>query len=779
MERIVGRVPADFRKDPGAWSALVHPDDRAESDEIYATLRSAGSASGTYRVVRPDGAVRWVEDRAWLAADVLPSGPCFVGIVNDVTDRRLAEEEVRRSEESLRALLNATHASIYLIDGQRRLAAVNEVGARALGFAPSELIGRSAAECMPPDVAARRLGWIEGLFTGGGPAELEDEWQGRAFRARAYAIRDGSGAVGRVAIYAEDVTEARRTERALVESEARWRAISGVMSDFAFSFLVEPDGAIQREWVTPSLDRIAGVSVAEEISEGSWLELVHPDDRDFVLAEARATAAGGAPRAATFRIVTRAGVVRHLRISGRPVPDPDGRPVVHLVGAGQDVTEQVRAEEALRRSEERFRHEALHDALTGIANRRAFLEQAARAVDRARRRRHAIAALLYLDLDRFKPVNDRLGHERGDELLAGVARRLEASVRPGDVVGRLGGDEFGILLDDVKGAGEAIRVAERVQRAVAEPFDLSGHEARVGASIGIAFSTSGGSAEELLREADMALYRAKRRGPGRTELFDAAMQAAAALQMELEAELATALDRSEVQVLFQPVVSLEDRGVCGAESLLRWRHPRRGVLVPADFLELAEETGTIVPIGRWALRQACRAAAGWPAARGRPLRLLVNVSARELREERFAGEVFEALSASRLSPERLELEVSEATLAAEAWGTPERLDELVREGVRLSLDDFGRASLPLSRLRLPFRVLKLDRSLVRRAPGDGGLARAAVALAHTLGLTVVAEGVETAEEMDAVREAGCDEAQGSFVSPPLPADELCGVLSGP
>lgn len=777
--RIFGRPAESLASDFGRFVEAVHPDDReAIGPRALERVLTEGSGTAEYRVLRPDGSVRRVEDRASIWRDAGGAAAWIVGIVSDVTERRRAEQDLRQSLQNLRALMNATHESVFLIGDDGTVLAANETGAARLGFRPDELVGRAAEECMPPDVAGRRREWVDGLFRGQGPWELEDERGGRFFRSRAYAIRDRRGRVTRLAIFASDVTDARRTESALAESEERWRTISELISDFAFSFRVEEDGRVVTEWLTASVDRITGRTAAERDAAGGWIASVHADDRARVAAALREGIESREKRSVAFRVASATGDVRHLRATGRPILDPSESRVVRVVGAGQDVTEQVRAEEALRRSEERFRHEALHDALTGVPNRRYFLEQLERAVDRTRRRRRTLAAVLYLDLDRFKWVNDHLGHDRGDLLLAETGRRLEASVRPGDVVGRLGGDEFGILLDDVNSPGEAIRVAERIQRSLSAPFDLDGHEAQLGASIGIALSGGeAASAEEMLREADIALYRAKRKGPGRHELFDGAMQAATLLQMEMERDLQHAADRGELRLAFQPVVSMRDGTIVAAEALLRWEHPRRGRLVPGDFLELAEETGALVGMGAWALGEACRTAATWPAGPAGPPRVLVNVSSRELREEGFVETVLDALSSASLAPGRLELEVSEPTMMGEGWGAAARLDELVRDGVGVSLDDFGRTSLALDRLRrVPVRSLKIDQDLVRRGPSDPALPAAAVALARTLGLRSLAEGVESEDEWTVLAAAGCDEAQGWLVAAPTDAAALRPLL---
>ena len=434
-----------------------------------------------------------------------------------------------------------------------------------------------------------------------------------------------------------------------------------------------------------------------------------------------------------------------------------------------------------RRSiEDAIRQRALHDPLTGLPNRVLFLDRLEQAL--ARLARHSmLAAVLFLDLDQFKLVNDSLGHHVGDELLTAVAPRLLEAVRASDTVARFGGDEFGILLEDVSGEHDAIEMAERIAAVFTRPFRLDGAEHFVSASIGIAVARGGEAPAALIRDADAAMYRAKERGRARYELFDELMRARAMSRLRLENDLRRALERGELRLDYQPIVSLADGRVASVEALLRWRHPERGEIEPADFIPVAEETGLFEPIGRWALERACRQAARWSVAwtDGPPPGVSVNLSTAQLARLDLPGLISSTLSSSGLEPRRLSLEITETTTPRELDALLDVLAALKAIGVRLVLDDFGTGCASLGYLtRLPVDALKIARPFV---DGVGcslqgtAITEAIVAISRALGLEVVAEGVQSERQADELRRLGCGFAQGLHFGPPTAPEHLAGA----
>jgi diguanylate cyclase (GGDEF)-like protein/PAS domain S-box-containing protein len=430
-----------------------------------------------------------------------------------------------------------------------------------------------------------------------------------------------------------------------------------------------------------------------------------------------------------------------------------------------------------------IRHRAMHDPLTGLPNRVLFMDRLHQSTERLRRRAQSLTAILALDLDRFKLVNDSLGHRIGDELLAAAAPRLRQAVRSSDTVARFGGDEFGILLEDIGGEREAMEMAERIASVFAHPFVLGGTEHYVTTSIGIALTEGGDAPEDLLRDADAAMHRAKERGRARFELFDEGIRGRAVSRLRVENDLRRALERDELTLDYQPLVSLHDRSLVSVEALVRWDHPERGRIPPSDFIPIAEENGLIEPIGRWVLDRACRQAATWCEDRpdARPLSMSVNLSAAQVEAPGLAESVAAALRSSRLDPSCLALELTESILVGEFDEIAQTLDALKELGVRLVLDDFGTGYSSLSYLtRLPLDVLKVDRSFVDGLgiePRDTAITETIVAMSQALSLSVVGEGVETELQLAELRRLGCDLAQGYHFSRPVPAAEISRMLA--
>ncbi len=442
-----------------------------------------------------------------------------------------------------------------------------------------------------------------------------------------------------------------------------------------------------------------------------------------------------------------------------------------------EIAERRRVEEALRESQERLLHDAVHDSLTGLPNRTLFMDRLERAVERGKRKPNQRFAVLFLDFDGFKYVNDSLGHPLGDQLLVLAAGRLQSCVRSSDTLARLGGDEFVMLLDDLQVVSDATEIAERTLGVLKQPFDLDGHSLTLSASIGVVFSGAGLlQADDILRDADIAMYQAKQAGKARYAVFDAGMGAKALARMDLERELRGAIERQELRLQYQPIIDTRTRQLIGFEALLRWRHPRLGNIPPGDFIPIAEETGLIVAIGQMVLWEACRQMVAWqrtlPCA-DPVCTISINLSTRQFRQPDLVEQVQQALHETGLAAACLNLEVTESVIIGDAAAAVATLRNLRALGVNLHIDDFGTGYSSLSYLhQFPIDTLKIDRAFIAGLDRDGRTRRLVdniVTLAHDLGLKVVAEGVETLEQVALIDEIGCEQMQGYVFSRPLEA----------
>jgi diguanylate cyclase (GGDEF)-like protein len=437
--------------------------------------------------------------------------------------------------------------------------------------------------------------------------------------------------------------------------------------------------------------------------------------------------------------------------------------------------------EQLERANAQLEHAATHDSLTGLPNRLLLMDRLAQATAHSERYTRGFAVLV-VDLDRFKSINDSLGHLAGDQMLTEVARRLSALLRKADTLARLGGDEFVLVLNEIASARDAESVASKVLAGLAAPVMLSGIEVQISASIGISvFPQDGVNADSLLKHADAAMYHAKKNGRNAFQFFAPVMNVFARERLELESGLRRALVQGEFELHYQPKVDIGTGRIDSAEALIRWRHPKRGLTAPSGFIPIAEETGLIVPIGEWVLREACRQAHAWHTRGLRPLRIAVNLSAQQFKQKSLITTVRNALTAAGLEPGYLELELTESAVMHDAESSIQVLRQLSTLGVRISVDDFGTGYSSLSYLRrLPLDKLKIDRSFIREVAAsrdDAEIVRAIISLAHSLHLKVIAEGVETAEQLSFLRGLGCDQYQGFHCSPPVPVDEFERLLS--
>jgi PAS domain S-box-containing protein len=579
-----------------------------------------------------------------------------------------------------------------------------------------------------------------------------------------------------------------RIRRQLAERDQLFQLISENAADMIA--LVASDG--RRLYNSPAYQKVLGYS-AEDLKSTSSFEQIHPDDRLRVSKASENARRTGRGERMEYRIRHKDGSWRTLESTASPIRNARGQ-TDKLVIVNRDITERKRAEEMLV-------HNAFHDGLTNLPNRALFLDRLQHALTLSKRHANYKFAVLLIDVDQFKIINDSLGYTAGDELLIQIGRRLRESVRRADMVSRprtsgvpyqpidddtlarLGGDEFAILLDDIRDPVEAVRVAERVQAELAAPFLVNQQEIVISASIGIAASTSPHTqAEDLLRDADIAMYRAKRAGKARCEVSDPAMHANAVKRLRLETDLRKAFDQAEFRVYYQPIVWLQTGRIAGFEALTRWQRPE-GILAPIEFIAVAEETGLIIPMNRQLLREACQHLRSWQSEfpSSPPLTMSVNMTSREFAQPDLASEISKALEQTGVDPACLQLEIIETIAMGDAERSGHVLAQLKALGVRLSIDDFGTGYSSLSRLgRIPVDTLKIDRTFISnmdRDPESREIVRIIIMLAHNLGLKAVAEGTETEEQVNLLKQLNCEMAQGYYFSRPADDQAMLKLLA--
>ena len=524
---------------------------------------------------------------------------------------------------------------------------------------------------------------------------------------------------------------------------------------------------------------IYGLPATGTISYERFALLVHPEDLPRVEASVQEAIEADQGAAIDFRIVRPDGSVRDVSAFMRAVSDEQGR-LIRLVGVNLDVTDQKRAEEALRHSEARMARAAEHDFLTDLPNRMLLNDRLRQAIALARRQKSKVA-VLFLDLDGFKHINDSLGHPVGDGLLLSVAKRLISCVRDADTVSRQGGDEFVVLLSKVEKAEDAAITARRMLGAVAQAHSIDQHELHVTASIGVSvYPDDAQDAETLIKNADTAMYQAKENGRHGVQFFTPAMNVRAVERHSIEEGLRRALERREFTLHYQPKIDLRTGVITGAEALIRWMHPVRGLIDPIHFIPVAEECGLIVPIGNWVLREACGQARAWVGPGAPWGTMAVNISAVEFRDQEFVAGVFAILAETGLDPRLLELELTESVLMKDPESTAKFLQTLRKSGVQIAVDDFGTGYSSLSYLqKFQIDALKIDQSFVRQittSPDETNIVTAVISMGRNLGLRVSAEGVETSDELAFLQAHHCDEGQGYYFSRPLPAFEFARLL---
>jgi diguanylate cyclase (GGDEF)-like protein/PAS domain S-box-containing protein len=698
-----------------------------------------------------------------------------------VLARRATAAALRDSEERFRLLLEHSPEAIYGVDTQGICTFANPACLRMLGYAREEdLIGKGLHELIhhshadgspyPREQCNVRLSTLGGRET---HVDNEVHWRadGSCFPVEywSHPIYRKGELVGAV-VTCVDITERKRAEQLLRESEERYRQISSVTTDLLYSCTRNAQGNFVVDWMAGSVERVFGYSLDEILRRGCWRGFVHPDD--IAVFDRNITQLQpGQTSECELRIVAGDGSVRYLHAYSKVVGEGDTGPANRhrLYGACQDVTQR-------RQAEDRIEFLAHHDALTGLPNRillRDRFEQALAFAERAQ----SHVALLFLDLDNFKIVNDTLGHSAGDQLLQAVVSRLTQSMRDTDTVSRQGGDEFILLLNEIPDPKTVERIANGILAQLSEPLGIGGHVLNTSCSIGISiYPVDGRDFDTLLQCADVAMYNAKESGRNTYRFFNPAMNLRANEHLLLQNRLHQALEKGEFHLHYQPQLDIENDTVTGVEALLRWHNPELGQVPPGRFIPVAEDSGLIVPIGDWVLQEACRQMAHWRQAGLPELALSVNLSALQFRRSNLVDAVAHALQMSGLPPHLLELELTESILLQDIDNTLHTVRQLKALGVRLSIDDFGTGYSSLSYLkRFAVDKLKIDQSFVRDIgsdPDDAAIVRAIIQLAKSLRLELIAEGVETADQLTFLRQEGCRQIQGYLLSHPLPAADL-------
>ena len=783
---------------PDAPGGLDNASDRPNA-AVAVPIKAGGEVVGVMALAYDEDGGRFgdeevavLESFADFAAVALHNARLYDAVEGELAERRRAEREVRELSRYNRNLFEVNLDGLAALNLDGGFEDANPAMAELANLSRSKLLKIDLPSlAVDPGEARAALGLVrEQGYLRDHPLELKR----RGDRTAAHPVpvlldatlfRDVGGEVAGILVCVRDITQSVESERRLKAAEKRYRTlVEQVPATFYTAALTDLGGLT---YVSPRYEELTGYGLQDHLGDPAlWSKTIHPEDREWVLAENRRSNLTGDPFEVEYRLIGRNGRVRWVQDEAFVLRDEQGLPPVRQ-GFMLDVTERKVLEEQLA-------YQAFHDPLTGLPNRALFADRLGHSLARSGRDARGVAAL-FMDLDNFKVINDSLGHEMGDKLLVGVAGRLGACLRPGDTAARLGGDEFAVLLENIVGADDAVAVAERLAGTLAEPFVLGGSEVYVSASIGVALG--GGSSddapglEDLIRRADLAMYGAKKKGKAGHEVFDPAMNAAAHARLSLESDLRRAIERDEFRLFYQPKVRVaahrpgpDGTEIVGVEALIRWEHPERGLVSPAEFVPVAEETGLIVPIGRWVLEEACRRAVEWQGVveAGVPFVMGVNLSARQFAYKGLVEDVSRILLETGLSPGALDLEITESVLMDDAPTTANILSELKALGVGLSIDDFGTGYSSFSYLkRFPVDYLKVDRSFVGNIgrageSEDAVIVGGIVSLARDLGLSVVAEGVETAEQLLTLREMGCDLAQGYFFSKPLPEGAMDDLL---
>ena len=767
-------LPAKLRLGLRRWEIAGLVFDPHELERHKAALAARQPFQNfVFRRVAPNGQETWISTSGKPFYDASGQFAGYRGIGRDITRAYTAEHKLQEERRFFESVLNAIASPIVVKDEGHRFLAFNEAAVAFLGQPAEAMIGKTDFDLFSEE-RARFLQHTDdmALASPGEAVEYESNYrvagQDRSMLVRKAALsRPGGRRV--LVLVMTDLTDRKAAAGALRASESGLRDIAEAAGEFVW----ENDCAGRFTYLSPTVTNVLGYQ-ASELTGRTAAEFMPPGEVDRVRAWLNENmSADGLFKGLEHRFIARSGEVLWLQINGIATWDAEGRRTGHR-GTCRDITQ-------VKRSEARISYLATRDPLTELPNRLLFNDRLEQGVISARRAGDALG-VLFIDLDRFKNINDSLGHHVGDQLLKEVAQRMAACIRSGDTLARLGGDEFVIALEQLRRAEDAGQIATKIVEALAGPAEAGGHALNNSCSIGISiFPNDGDDGQTLMKNADTAMYHAKEKGRNNFQFFSPDMNVRAVERHKLEVALRQALDSDQFSLLYQPQVALESGRIVAAEALIRWQHPQRGLVPPGAFIAVAEESGLIEPIGRWVLRQACAQAQAWNARGGDPIRVAVNISARQLLDpKQFLAYVQQVLDETGLDPRSLELEMTESLLLANVEDNAAVFRKLGKLGVHIAVDDFGTGYSSLAYLKqLPIDTLKVDRTFVRDLetdPDDAAIVSAIIAMAHSLKLRVTAEGVETSGQLQALRLLRCDQYQGYLFARPMTAEELSARL---